>query len=268
MIGSAVSTYESVQLFRFVVRQLGMEIKPVYCFLVDGLLIDTGMSKAANAVCKRLDAQPPQQLVLTHHHPDHAGNVALLQSRYDIPAYAHPLCLPIVAAAIPGLFYQRLIFGKIPPCQLIPIPAQVLTDKHRFEVFHTPGHALDQVSLFERERGWLFSGDLFVAKKVKYFKRDEVLLEQIHSIEKLLTLDFETLFCCHNPQLQNGKAALVAKLNYLKNYYEQVAYFHQKGYAAPAIFQAMKLRENHLWNFFTNGDVSAMNMIRSALRTL
>lgn len=265
MIISHVSQHESVRLFQFAVKTAGITWKPVYCFWVDGLLIDTAMSKAAAAVCVQLDKNPPQQIVLTHHHEDHSGNVALLKNRYGIPAYAHLLTLPIVADEVPVFLYQRVAFGSVLPTELLPIPDQIQTERYTFEVIHTPGHSHDQISLYEPHQGWLFSGDLYVAEKIKYFKRGEVMKDQITSIRELLTRDFDTLFCCHNPKLTHGKAHLQAKLEYLENYYGQVLVYHQRGFSPKAILTAMKLKENHMIRWFSGGDVSAINMIRAVL---
>ena len=40
----------------------------------------------------------------------------------------------------------------------------------RLEVVETPGHSPDHVCFFERARGWLFTGDLFLAERQRYLR--------------------------------------------------------------------------------------------------
>ena len=124
------------------------------------------------------------------------------------------------------------------------------------------------VVLHEPSQGWLFSSDLYLNAYISYFLFSERMLQQIQSLEKVLKLDFDTLFCGHNPQLKNGKAALAKKLNFLTAFYEQVQHWHEKGYDPQAIFKAMKLKENYTIQLMSHGWLSKINMVKSVLRDL
>ena len=39
---------------------------------------------------------------------------------------------------------------------------------------------------YEKNKGWLFSGDMYVADKIKYFATYESMLTQIESLKKLI----------------------------------------------------------------------------------
>ena len=56
---------------------------------------------------------------------------------------------------------------------------------------------------------------MFLGPKIKYFRRDECLYTTIISLNRLLQLGFETLFCGHNPQTKHTKAMLARKRDHL-----------------------------------------------------
>jgi len=74
------------------------------------------------------------------------------------------------------------------------------------------------VGLYEPNKRWLFSADLYVNSYFAYFLRNENIYQQIESIKKLLALDFDAIICSHNPQLANGKLQLEKKLKFLEDF--------------------------------------------------
>jgi len=80
---------------------------------------------------------------------------------------------------------------------------------------HTPGHSIDHVIYHDRDQGWVFSVDLFLGANIKFFRKDEDILQTINSLEKTITLDFDRLFCGHNPKMDDPKSYLGAKLEQL-----------------------------------------------------
>ena len=44
------------------------------------------------------------------------------------------------------------------------------TPRFRFRVIHTPGHSADHIALYEPNRRWLFSGDLYLAPRLRYLR--------------------------------------------------------------------------------------------------
>ena len=61
--------------------------------------------------------------------------------------------------------YQEEVWGYPVPSQVKPLGKSISTEKFSFEVIPTPGHDRDHVCLFEPNRRWLFSGDLYVGTK-------------------------------------------------------------------------------------------------------
>ena len=71
--------------------------------------------------------------------------------------------------------YRRVAWGRFTTVEAAPLPEVVEAGGVRLEVVETPGHSPDHVCFFERERGWLFTGDLFLAERQRYLRMDEDL---------------------------------------------------------------------------------------------
>ena len=132
---------------------------------------------------------------------------------------------------------------------------------------HTPGHSRDHTVYLEENHGWLFSGDLYLGEKIKYFRSDEKFKDQIDSIKTVLEYDFDALFCAHNPVPEKGKARLVKKLSFLEELYGEVKRLCLKGYSEKAIVKALGNKKDKLVKFVTLGNVSFAQMVRSAMES-
>ena len=82
----------------------------------------------------------------------------------------------------------------------------------------------------------------------------------------MLLLDFEVLFCAHNPVFANGKEALRAKLDYLETIYGQVAELYQTGRSIREIQAELNMKEARLLKWLTFRDVSVRNIIESVVK--
>ncbi len=258
----------AVNLYKVGVSYLGKPIKPVHFFEVDGLLIDTGPSLAKVAVSRLVDKLNISQIVLTHTHEDHSGNAASLKQQLDVPLFGHILAMEIMAKGFEILPYQKAMFGPAGQVAIRPVDRKIDTDKYSFEVIHTPGHAPEHIALYERNQGWLFPGDLFVAEKIKYFRKHESMSEQIKSLKKLARLDFDFLFCNHNPQFKDGKSKLIRKLHYFEELYGHIKEQHNKGLNTDEIMKALKIQKSRPIELLTYKDVSARYLVTSVTREL
>src|SRR5712675_806853 len=119
---------------------LGRPVYQVSAYAFADLLIDSGPPQRAAQLVAWCRGGPVRRVVLTHHHEDHVGGAAALQEE---------LRLPILA----------------------PVGAVVAGKGYRLEIIPTPGHAFSHVCLFDQERRWLFSGDLYVHERVRYLRR-------------------------------------------------------------------------------------------------
>lgn len=236
------------------------------CFYyVDGLLVDTGQRHMQQEVGELVRPLPVQQIFLTHHHEDHSGNVRFLKDELQVPIYASELAVRQVASSFAVLPYEQFWFGKIEACPGVkPAPDQMETDHYRFDVIATPGHSEDLCILHERNEGWLLAGDLYIGK-LKIFRKGENIRKHIESTRKVLALDFDVIFCGHNPVFKEGKKALAAKVEYLETIYGKVAELHTKGISVKEIQKTLHMKESSLIKLFTFWDVSVRNIIQSVV---
>lgn len=259
--------HDDVRAFRFGYHPLGKPTMFVHCFLVDGLMIDTGQSQARQAILDTLGQQPVEQIFITHHHEDHTGNLPQLRAQFGCPTYSSARCAEMMQDPPRISLAQKLVWGERPPDHdLTPIEDVLETSKHRFELIPIPGHAEDMVALYEPDRGWLFSADLYVHHRIKYFMASESMLGQIQSLKRVLALDFEVLFCAHNPQMAGGKDKVHQKLTFFEDFYGQVGQLHDQGYRTKAIFRQMELDEKWFTRILSGGHLSGLNMVRAAVR--
>jgi len=81
----------------------------------------------------------------------------------------------------------------------------------------TPGHSDDHSIFFVPEIRSIFSADLFVTGKPMVARFDEDVLLHMASLERVLELDFDHLFCAHRGYVPNGRAAIQARLDHLRS---------------------------------------------------
>ncbi len=261
--------YEEVSGFKFGEKQAGIPTMFSHIYYVDGLLIDTGQSRARKTVVDTAENLAVDQIFLTHHHEDHTGNIEPLRAMYGCEVYAPKLCCQMMKKPPKLSLAQKLTWGDRPAQHnLSPLDSKLKTKSFSFELIPIPGHAPDMVALYEPERKWLFSADLFINSYIGYFIRDESMRDQINSIKRILELDFKVMFCSHNPQLINAKEKLAKKLNFLESFFNDVAALHQKGLSEKEVFKSLKLKENWPVRLLSGGSLSKMNMVRSVIRDL
>ncbi|MEM9982555.1 MAG: MBL fold metallo-hydrolase, partial [Bacteroidota bacterium] len=194
---------------------------------------------------------------------------AALQAQHQPTIYAHPFTQQKVQQGFHVLPYERFLFGKIKPTRaaIQPFPAAIETDRYTLTPIATPGHSSDHHVFLEKQQGWLFSGDLYVGVKIKYFRKGEDIGQQIASLEKVLQYDFDVLFCGHTPQRKGAKDCLSAKLHYFQDFYGTVLSYWQKGYPPRQIMRQMKRKEVYWLKLLTFNDVSLQHMMTSVIES-
>ena len=262
--------FDGVHYYRFSIYRLGNNVQTVYTFVLDNLLIDTAQRYNRENILKVAKQHDINKIILTHHHEDHTGNVAFLMNELNIDAYAHPTAVKIMGKGYRMSPLAKLMNGSVEKAVLKPISTEdrIQTAHYTLEPIYTPGHCDDHYCYYERNKGWLFSGDLYVADKIKYFANYESLLTQIESIKKLVALDFDTLFCSHNPKTHGGKQRLQNKLQFFEDFAGTVKQYYEQGHNARQIFALMGMKENYLNKYITLGGFCAENMVLSVVKDL
>ena len=261
------TAFGEVEAIRLGFGPIGPPLMSVFLYIVDGLVIDTGQRNMQKVVVELLKHRNLKQILLTHHHEDHSGNAFALGKGHGISVTGHPLTVEKMRYGFKIRPYQRYVWGKADVLEVIPFGSTIETDRFKFEPIHTPGHSKDHTVYLEAENGWLFSGDLYLADRIKYFRSDERLNHQITSLRRVLEFDFEVLFCAHHPCLENGKARLKKKLQFLEDFYGNILMLIEKGLSEKAIIKNLDTRSDRWIKWITMGNVSFANMVRSAIHT-
>ena len=251
--------------------KMGREIggKTLYwvaAYLVDGLLIDTGCQHTAEELLKFLEGQTLKLAVNTHYHEDHIGANHLLKQRFSIGIFAHPESVPLINQ-VPKLYpYQELVWGYPEPTEVEGLSGKIKTDHFRFEVLETPGHCRGHVALLEPEKGWCFSGDLFVSERPKVIRPEENIGEMIRSMEKLVDLKTHRLilFTSMGSVVEEGRKALQSCIGYFQDLSQRARQLMRKGLSMEAVRDEVFGREHPLAGF-TEGQFSSENLIRALI---
>ncbi len=247
---------------------IGRPFMTVLLYVADGVVIDTGQFHMKQYVAEFLKERDLQYVLLTHHHEDHSGNAAMISRMHNISVFGHPLMIERMQAGYKIRFYQHLLFGKAEKVSVLPYPSVIESDNICFKPVHTPGHSKDHTVYLVEEKGWLFSGDLYLGEKIKYFRAGENIAEQIRSLKKILKYDFQSLYCAHRLCPENGKIHLQRKLTFFETFYGNVRTLFEKGYPETAIIKELEDGSDRNVRLFTMGNVSFACMVRSAVENL
>ena len=244
----------------------GPPLMTVYCYLFGQTMIDTGQSHMERQVLGIAKENRVKHVCLTHHHEDHSGNGAMLHKHMGIEVFGHPLTGEKLKTPYKILPYQKYVWGKTTPLAVCPFPDTMETGLGKMISLHTPGHARDHVVYFLSGKGIVFSGDLYLGDRIRYFRADEDMGTQISSLKKVLELDFSILLCSHNPRVKNGRQHIRNKLDFLENLYGNIIALWEKGVAEREIFRRLRLKEEYVIKCFCFGNVSMGNGLKSAIR--
>lgn len=240
------------------------------CYRVGHTLIDTGPPNRWRAVRAFVDEQHEEhgieRVVLTHHHEDHAGNAVRIKKHLGVPVLAPEESLDPLAEGFPVEWYRRVVWGVPDSVAAHPVPETLpLGPDGHLQCIAAPGHTKDMTCYLVPEKGWLFTADLFVARKPRYLRGDEDLPQLIESIRNVLTYDFDTLFCGHRGVIKDGRQALRDKLLYLEALCAVVRRRHDSGESVQHITKQMLGRDG-LLSWLSGGDFSKRNMVLSCLK--
>ncbi len=253
--------YESVKGIKVGRLNLGINTQFIL-YRIDETVIDAGPSNQWRYIRKFLSQSAVKQLLLTHHHEDHTGNASRIAQHYKITPKAPELSQAKLAEgyATPGL--QKIIWGNPKPVETETLrDTEYLDDGSKIIPIATPGHSKDLTCLYFPEQGYVFSGDLFIARTVKIMRSDENLLQMITSLEKVLSLDFRTLFCSHAGIIKNGKEVLQEKLDRIIELCARVQELSQQGLNLDEISFQLLGPEDRIAKI-TRGNLCRLNLIK------
>ncbi len=234
-------------------------------YRIRSVVIDTGPPNQWPVIRQFLYEKNVSRILLTHHHEDHSGNSARIRKEFDVPVMIHSSGKNSCVRGVPLKPYQYIIWGKPEVFEPLRLPEKIeLEGGLHLRSIHCPGHSADMVCFYQPDNGWLFTGDLFVATKSFYLRKDEDANQQIQSLQMLLNLDFSTVLCSHRGVVANGYQAVQKKLDYMVSLRDKVRNLHQEGRSVKAITRILLGKEGFM-SWVTGFHYSKQNLIKSLL---
>ena len=239
----------------------------VVVYRLGGTVIDTGPGNQWQFVRGFLREKPVERVLITHHHEDHGGNGARIKRDMNAQAFAPPSGVACLADGFPLHFYQRVFWGSPRKFLTEALPDEMaIEDGLHVRAILTGGHAPDMTCLLIPERGWLFSGDMFVASTIRYLRADEDLDGILAGLHLLLEHEFDTLFCAHRGVVHDGHTAIRAKLEGLEALRDRARGLERDGMSLREITRVLLGKEDMV-AWITQGHYSKSNLVRGLLAT-
>jgi glyoxylase-like metal-dependent hydrolase (beta-lactamase superfamily II) len=257
--------HRDVTFFRLARTLAGRPLYWAGAYLVGGALVDCGPPATAPELMRALDGRRVDTLLVTHHHEDHMGAAGLLGQHRGLVPRIHASGVSRLERGFPQEAYRRLAWGRPPRVRAQALGAEETAGPFRFEIIPTPGHSVDHTCFFERDRGWLFTGDLFLAERLRYLRDDEDLSALITSLESVARLPVRRVFCAHRGPVRDGPAALRRKAEHLSTLRERVRELLAEGLPEREVARRAVGREGFL-TWFSRGRFSARNFVKSVAR--
>jgi glyoxylase-like metal-dependent hydrolase (beta-lactamase superfamily II) len=146
-------------------------------FLLDEIdTISTGVGKT-----------PVEQVVLTHHHFDHAGGLQAVVARF------HP--------RVRSFSEQRP--GEDPPLE---DGERIRMGDREFEVVHIPGHSQDSICLYCKEERVLFSGD--TPLRIRH-SGGSYAAGYVEALERMARWSVDAIYSGHDPPMIGGGTRMI-----------------------------------------------------------
>jgi len=230
-----------------------------------GTVFDTGSSNQWKYVKPFIEEKPLKQLILTHHHEDHSGNAGHIQRLTGVTPFAPAITTDILKRGFKIPPVQRILWGAASKANAHPLPATMYLDNGEpIEALFAPGHAKDMTCYLLPERGWLLSADLYLANHLKMLRSDEYVPQIIDSTYKILQRDFDTILCPHRGIVEDAKARLTEKYDYLIDLSARAQALQQQGHELEQITQKL-LGKDPWMSALNNHNFCRRNLIASCL---
>lgn len=172
----------------------------------DGVLVDSAFPGARRDVVRALGGRLPRGAVITHHHEDHAGNVAWL-AHAGVPVWLAPATLALLRRNDPIGLYRRFTWRAMAPLAEAPAPFEPAP----LAMLATPGHTADHHVAWDATTRTLYAGDLYLGVKVRIAHHDEDPYALVESLERVAALEPARMFCAHRGLVESPAAQLRAK---------------------------------------------------------
>ncbi|MGE5545143.1 MAG: MBL fold metallo-hydrolase [Bacillota bacterium] len=208
----SLEEYDQVLAICMSHRIFGHEVSRSFVYLVDGLLIDTGIPRLGTELVEVIAGHELRLIVNTYHNPESMGNNALLQRTFSVPIRAHKEAIERIKYPRREGIIKRCLWGQPLSSKVSKLKSIIRFKDYYFRVFDTAGIGSGHICLFEPDRGWLFSGRLLADRDLK--NRD--LRELGRDFKRILSLQPKMIFCAGNGLLTDGLSVIESKLRTLE----------------------------------------------------
>lgn len=230
-----------------------------------GTVFDAGPTNQWKYVKSFIQEKPLQQLILTHHHEDHSGNAGNIQRLTGVQPQAPDITAEILQRGFKIPVLQRLIWGGASQADAQPLSSSMSLDNGEpIEALFAPGHAKDMTCYLLPDRGWLLSADLYIANHLKLLRSDEYVPLILQSTQAILQRDFDTILCPHKGVVEDGKARLQEKYDFLIDLSERAQALQKQGDDLDRITEKL-LGKDSWMAVLTNYNFCRRNLIASCL---
>jgi glyoxylase-like metal-dependent hydrolase (beta-lactamase superfamily II) len=192
----------------------------INCYIIEGVLVDSGIRSSYTTIKKALRKIPVYQHVLTHAHADHQGCSDQVCDEFAIPLLCHPdevfrTETGMVTKDYPTpQHWVAKLQQKYWAGQGHKVDRTIVENDKvgNFRVVETPGHSAGHISLFRERDGVLIIGDVATNMNVittatglrlppNMFTSDQ--RRNIQSLQKLAKLNPAIICFGHGPVLRN-----------------------------------------------------------------
>lgn len=260
------STHDDITIYKMG-RSIGKFVPYfVHSFLLADTLIDTGTRFAGEELLSALREKNICRIINTHFHEDHTGNNHSIQQIYAAQIFAHRDSIPYIEnpRKVKLRLYQKHIWDYPEGSKAMAINGSIEIGPYQLNVINVDGHSAGHICLYEPQRKWLFTGDMFCGIKNIYLRQDEDFNLMLKSLENLSNLEIDTIFCSLKGVVASGSQAIAAKIKYMKSQRDKILGLNRAGLKAIQIRNRLLGRED-LRFYVTGGHFSKRYLIENIL---
>lgn len=254
-----LSRHDDVTRLRASTRASHLIDYEVSAYVVRGVLVDAVFPRVRREFERWLGITRLEGALVTHYHEDHAGNLGALVAR-GIPVGLAPATLAKVRAPAPVGLYRRVCWGAPAALAADPVPFA----PGSLELLAAPGHTADHHVVWDRERGTLFGGDLYIGLKVRIAHPGEDIRGQPATLRKVAALAPARFFDAHRGPLDRPVEMLRAKAQWIDEVIGAIERHADAGWSRRAIEREV-LGARDLTDLVSRGDYARANIVASVL---
>ncbi len=203
-----------------------------YLLVDDGdlTLVDTGLPGRADLILEQIEElgyspSDVKRIIITHHHADHTGSLAVLKQATQAEVIAHPADAPYIDGTLaqPGparpQWLSKLLarFSRLWATEPVAVDTLVndgdeLPILGGVKILHTPGHTPGSICLYLQNQKLLIAGDLLAHRlglklPSRSFTAD--IAQEIQSVNRVACLEFDVICFGHGSPIMHDAHQVV-----------------------------------------------------------